>query len=278
VGLATGYILQDAYENHYAVPAFSVHSLDMIDAVLAEAEKQAMPVLLQVGQRAIRNGQMQTLTEYIRRVAPGYQIPIGIHLDHCRDPKQVIAAIQSGMTSFMMDASAQPFDINVSQTKYAADVCHAIGMPVEGELGAIGGVEDDIHVEDDDVVYTSVAAAVRFAKETGVDSLAVAIGSAHGMYKREPRLDLKRLEEIYHSTEIPLVLHGGSGIPKAQIQASLRLGIAKINFDTELRISFMRGLQEAAANLPDDPFGAMEHAKMSLRAVVREKVDYCRLT
>ena len=274
--LTTGDILIDAYRNHYAVPAFSVHSRDMIDAVLTEAESQNMPVLLQIGQRAIRNGQMRTLTQYIHRVASGFQVPIGIHLDHCRDTRQVIEAIQAGMTSFMMDASAQPFSINVSQTKYAVEVCHAISMPVEGELGAIGGVEDDVRVDHKDVVYTSVQAAIRFVEETGVDSLAVAIGSAHGMYKREPRLDLQRLEEIYAHTRIPLVLHGGSGIPKAQIQTSLKFGIAKINFDTELRLAFMGGLQAAVTQFADDPFGALEHAKTALREVVREKIEYCR--
>lgn len=275
--LATGHILREAYESNYAVPAFSVHSSDMIDAVLAEAETCSMPVLLQVGQRAIRNGQMFPLTQYIREVAPNFAIPIGIHLDHCRDPDQVIQAIQAGMTSFMMDASAQPFDVNVMQTSRAVEVCHAIGMPVEGELGAIGGVEDDIRVEDEDVVFTSVEAAVRFVQETGVDSLAVAIGSAHGMYKQEPKLQLKRLADIYEQTNIPLVLHGGSGIPKAQIQAALQLGISKINFDTELRLAFMQGMKEAAEQFADDPFGAMEHAKTALRSVVREKIDYCRM-
>lgn len=274
--IATGYILQDAYKDHYAVPAFSVHSFDMIDAVLAEAQEHDMPVLLQVGQRAIRNGQMQSLTDYIHQVAPSFTIPIGIHLDHCRDNNQVIQAIRAGMTSFMMDASAKPFEVNVLQTKAAVGVCHAVGMPVEGELGAIGGVEDDISVADEDVVYTSVEAAVRFVQETGVDSLAVAIGSAHGMYKREPKLDLKRLSEIHANTEVPLVLHGGSGIPQAQIREALKLGIAKINFDTELRLSFMSGIKDAAEKFPDDPYGAMEHAKKALRVVVAEKIGFCR--
>ncbi|QSO49300.1 class II fructose-bisphosphate aldolase [Alicyclobacillus mengziensis] len=274
--LATGYILQDAYKRHYAVPAFSVHTFDMVDAVLAQAEQDAMPVLLMVGQRAIRNRQMQTLVDYICDAAPSFTIPIGIHLDHCRDNNQVIQAIRAGMTSFMMDASAHPFDVNVARTRAAVEACHAVDMPVEGELGAIGGVEDDISVRDEDAEVTSVEAAVRFVEETGVDSLAVAIGSAHGMYRREPKLDLQRLAEIYANTEIPLVLHGGSGIPRHQIAAALQLGIAKINFDTELRLGFMSGLKDAAEKFPDDPFHAMEHAKAALREVVREKIVFCR--
>ncbi|QQE80482.1 class II fructose-bisphosphate aldolase [Alicyclobacillus sp. SO9] len=274
--LATGFILQDAYKAGYAVPAFSVHSTDMVDAVLDEAEVEKMPVLLQIGQRAIRNGQMETLTNHIRLVASQYKIPIAIHLDHCRDTSQAVKALRSGMTSFMMDASAQTFSDNVRLTGEVVQMCHAINMPVEGELGAIGGVEDDISVDDKDVVYTSVEAAVEFIESTAVDSLAVAIGSAHGMYKREPKLDLVRLEDIYHNTSVPLVLHGGSGISQTQIRKAIKFGIAKINFDTELRLAYVKGLGSAVGKFPDDPFSLGEHAKQALRTVVKEKIDYCR--
>lgn len=273
--LSNSNLLQLAYKDGYAVPAFSVHTFDMVDAILDEAQVQNWPVLLQVGQRAIRNGQMGTLTDYIRTVAPIYEIPIAIHLDHCRQPDQVIQAIRAGMTSIMMDASALSFEQNIEETRQIVRICHAIGLPVEGELGAIGGVEDDISVDEEDVIYTSVEAAVEFAEKTGVDSLAVAIGSAHGMYKQEPKLDLARLDDIFHATNIPLVLHGGSGIPKEQIQTSLGIGISKINFDTELRLGFVTGLQHGVQQFADDPFSAVEHAKQALRAVVREKISYC---
>lgn len=275
MSLSDSNLLQLAYKGGYAVPAFSVHTFDMIDAILHEAQSQSWPVLLQIGQRAIRNGQMNALTDYIRAVAPTYEIPIAIHLDHCRQSDQVIQAIRAGMTSIMMDASSLSFEQNIEETREIVRICHAIGLPVEGELGAIGGVEDDISVDEEDVVYTSVEAAVEFAEKTGVDSLAVAIGSAHGMYKREPKLDLARLDDIFHATSIPLVLHGGSGIPKAQIQTSLGMGISKINFDTELRLGFMSGLKDGAEQFADDPFNAMEHAKQVLKVVVHEKISYC---
>ncbi len=274
--LESGYILSDAYKNGYAVPAFSVHTFDMIDAVLDEAEVQNMPVLLQIGQRAIRNGQMSALTDYISNRASKYTIPFAIHLDHCRDLDQIVQAIRAGLTSFMMDASAQPFETNVKLTKQVVSMCHAIGLPVEGELGAIGGVEDDIRVEEEDVVFTSIEAAVTFIEETNVDSLAVAIGSAHGMYKRKPKLDLDRLKQIYESTEIPLVLHGGSGIPKDQIHRAISFGIAKVNFDTELRLAFSEGIKRGVETYKDDPFSLMEQAKQILCETVREKISYCR--
>lgn len=275
--IATGDILRHAYENRYAVPAFSVHTADMVDAVLAEAEAQNMPVLLQIGQRAIRNRQMASLATYIQAVAAGLRIPVSIHLDHCRQFDQVVEALRAGLTSCMIDASAQVFAENVRLTRKVVEMCHAVGVPVEGELGAIGGVEDDIDVAEEDVLYTSVESAVEFVGRTHVDSLAVAIGSAHGMYKRPPNLDLLRLQTIYEATNVPLVLHGGSGIPEAQIRESLKYGISKINFDTELRLAFTQGLKDGVNQYEDDPFSAILVAKHALRQVVREKVRFCRL-
>lgn len=275
--LAAGNLLLDAYQNHYAVPALSVHSLDMVEAVIEAADTSNSPVLLQIGQRAIRNGQMQSLADHIVKTAANYKIPVGIHLDHCRTYPQVVEALYAGFTSCMMDASALPFEDNVALTQKAVETCHAVGVPVEGELGAIGGVEDDISVADEEVVYTSVEAAVAFVERTQVDSLAVAIGSAHGMYKRTPKLDLQRLQHIYEQTDVPLVLHGGSGIPKEQIQASLKYGIAKINFDTELRLAFVSGLSEGSRQFPDDPFSMMQFARERLKEMVYEKISYCRL-
>lgn len=269
-------LLLDAYKNHYAVPAFSVHSFDMIEAVVEEADAQRMPVLLQIGQRAIHNGQMKILARYITQVAGEVTIPVGIHLDHCREVVQVVQALRAGFTSCMMDASAQTFEVNVEQTASVVSMCHAVDVPVEGELGAIGGAEDDVFVEDESVVYTSAEAAMEFVQYTGVDSLAVAIGSAHGMYKREPKLDLERLQQIFEATHVPLVLHGGSGIPGTQIQAALQFGIAKINFDTELRQAFVSGLREGTVEYPDDPYSAMQMARRKLRQTVREKMMYCR--
>lgn len=275
--LEAGNLLLDAYRNHYAVPAFSVHSLEMIEAIIEAVDEIGCPALLQIGQRAIRNGQMKYLADHIKKTAADYSVPIGIHLDHCRTYPQVVEALYAGFTSCMIDASALPFIENVELTKKTVEICHAVNVPVEGELGAIGGVEDDISVEEEDVVFTSVDAAVEFAEQTEVDSLAVAIGSAHGMYKQTPKLDMGRLRLIYEHTDLPLVLHGGSGIPKEQIQTSLKYGISKINFDTELRLAFVSGLAEGSRQFPDDPFAATQLARKRLKEIVCEKVSYCRL-
>lgn len=276
--LATGTILSEAVQNRYAVPAFSVHSVDMVDAIMEEAEAQHHPVMLQIGQRAIRNGQMEALAAHARSRAARLRVAAVIHLDHSHDYGQVVQAVRAGFTSCMIDASALPFEENVAATREVVRLCHAIGVPVEGEIGSIGGVEDDIAVADEDVLYTSVEAAVRFVRETSVDSLAVAIGSAHGMYKREPKLDLHRLAQIHEAVRIPLVLHGGSGIPVAQIRSAIRLGVAKVNFDTELRMAFVSGLQRGAESHPDDPFFAMRTAQDALRETVREKIGWCSTT
>lgn len=273
--LMSGTILRNAYAAGYAVPAFSVHSEAMVEAVIAEAETVRSPVLLQIGQRVIRNGQMPALAQHITRQAAVLQIPVVIHLDHCHDFNQVVRALRVGLTSCMMDASALALEQNIIETAAVVRLCHAVDVPVEGELGAIGGVEDDVAVTDEDVVFTSPQVAAQFVEATGVDSLAVAIGSAHGMYTREPRLELERLQEIRAVTRVPLVLHGGSGIPRAQIEASIRSGIAKINFDTELRIAYMRGWQTGATTYPDDPFSAQAVANQALQDLVRDKMDWC---
>lgn len=273
--MASGVILRTAFDSGYAVPAFSVHSEAMIDAVLAEAEALGSPVLLQIGQRAIRNGQMTVLAHHITHSAQSLRIPVVIHLDHCREIKQVVQAIRAGFTCCMMDASSLPFAENVAQTATVVQLCHAVDVPVEGELGAIGGVEDDVSVAEEDVVYTSPHVAAQFVAETGIDALAVAIGSAHGMYKREPELQLGLLQEIRAVTNVPLVLHGGSGIPRHQIEASIQAGIAKINFDTELRLAYVAGWKAGADTYADDPLSAWNVAAEALRAVVRDKIAWC---
>ena len=273
--IANGEILKDALHNHYAVPAFSAHSFDMVDAILEESQSENYPVIIQIGQRAIRNQQMQSLSDYIRYRAQSLTVPVVIHLDHSHDFSQVVQALRAGFTSCMIDASLLPFGENVALTRDVVHVCHSVSVPVEGELGTIGGVEDDAYVAEEDVVYTPVDAAAHFVAQTGVDSLAVAIGSAHGMYRREPKLDLERLKQIQEAVRIPIVLHGGSGIPREQVRKAISLGIAKINFDTELRIAFMNGWREAVRENADDPFSASLAAQSSLRETVKEKIAWC---
>ncbi|MHB1628158.1 MAG: class II fructose-bisphosphate aldolase [Bacilli bacterium] len=273
--LASGKIVREAWERGYAVPAFSVHATDMIDGVLEEAELLGAPVLLQIGQRVIRNGRMQGLIAHIERVTGDCGIPAAIHLDHSHEVSQVVQALRAGVTSCMIDASSLSFEQNIEMTRQVVDLCHWVDVPVEGELGTISGVEDDVAVSESSAAFTDPDLAAEFVAYTGVDSLAVAIGSAHGMYKREPRLDLVRLQKIREAVSVPLVLHGGSGIPIEAVRGAVRLGIAKINFDTELRIAFATGLQDGGARFGDDPFAALQEAKLRLRKTVREKIACC---
>ena len=274
--LVTGRVVRDAWEGGYAVPACSVHSADMVDAVVEEAVQQQAPVLLQIGQRAIRHGQMSALAARIRRIAGEASVPVGIHLDHCHEVSQVVQALHAGVTSCMIDASSLPLEDNVRLTRQVVEICHYAGVPVEGELGTIQGVEDDVSVADEAAVFTDPEVAAAYVERTGVDALAVAVGSAHGMYRREPRLDLERLRAIRAAVSVPLVLHGGSGIPMGALHAAIARGIAKINFDTELRLAFMEGMAAAAPSHPEDPWAVLASGKERLRAAVREKIGHCR--
>ncbi|MDI3535109.1 MAG: fructose-bisphosphate aldolase, class, partial [Thermosediminibacterales bacterium] len=201
-------------------------------------------------------------------------IPIALHLDHGTSFEQIMLCIRKGFSSVMIDASKYPLEENIAKTKQIVDIAHAVGVSVEAELGKIGGTEDDIKVSERDAFMTDPQEAVKFIAETGVDSLAVAIGTAHGPYKGEPKLDFKRLEEIRGLVEVPLVLHGASGVPGDSIKKAIERGICKINIDTDIRQAFTRGVKEVISNRPEeyDPRKILGPAKEEMKKVIREKI------
>ena len=184
-------------------------------------------------------------------------------------------ALRTGYTSIMIDGSKLVLDENIELSKRVADACRACNIPVEAELGKVGGKEDDLSC--DDPGYTDPDDAVRFVKETGVTSLAVAIGTAHGIYKGEPKLDVERLSEIRKVVSIPLVLHGASGVPDDAVRDCIKRGISKVNFATELRIAFSNGIKDYLKNDPDvfDPKKYCKAGSEKVTELVKEKIDVC---
>lgn len=267
-------LLTHALENNYAVGAFSAHNAETIQAILLAAEEEQAPIMIQVGQRAIQNIGLEPMTKMIEIFAKDSTVPICIHLDHSREYNQTMQAIQLGFQSVMFDGSALSFEENVTITKKVAETARALGIGSEGEIGKIGGTEDDITVAEEDAMITTREEAVAFVEATDVDYLAVSIGTAHGMYKNPPKLAFERLREISQATKKPIVLHGGSDVPDDQIIKAVSLGIAKINVDTELRQAFTQGMLEVL-----DQDRAEYHLAVSLgrgreamQAKVQEKI------
>ncbi|RSL33509.1 class II fructose-bisphosphate aldolase [Salibacterium salarium] len=237
-------LLHHAYANGYGVGAFSAHNAETVLAIIEAAEEEQSPIMIQVGQKVIQTLGMEPLKMLIDWYGRNASIPISIHLDHSREFKQTMRAIQSGFQSVMFDGSALSFEENTSLTQKVVDIARSLDIGAEGEIGKIGGTEDDITVNEKDALITTTEEAASFVKATDVDYLAVSIGTAHGIYKETPNIRFERLSEISKAVERPIVLHGGSDVPDEQVQKAISLGVAKINVDTELRQAFTYGVQK----------------------------------
>ncbi|HET7560607.1 MAG TPA: class II fructose-bisphosphate aldolase, partial [Limnochordia bacterium] len=193
---------------------------------------------------------LEALCAEVIEIAGHARVPVAFQLDHARELADVYPALRHGFSSIMYDASELPFDANVAVTRQVVDLCHGMGVTVEGELGHVGGVEDD--VEGGDSVYTDPEQAVRYVAETGVDALAVAIGTAHGIFKETPRLDFDRLKLLCEQVPVPIVIHGGSGLEAETYRRFCRLGARKINIGTEMKIAYMEAVKRFVAAHPDE--------------------------
>jgi fructose-bisphosphate aldolase class II len=211
-------LLERAEKGGYAVGAFNANNMEIVQAIMTAAEKEQAPVIMQASQGAIKYAGLTFLTGLVKLAAESSRVPIALHLDHGTDFEQVIRCIRSGFTSVMYDGSKLPLEENIAMSKKVLEIARPIGVSVEAELGKIGGTEDDIHVSEKEAMYTDPEEAKYFVEQTGIKSLAVAIGTAHGQYKGEPRLDLERLQKIKSLVNIPIVLHGSSGVPDETIQ------------------------------------------------------------
>lgn len=272
-------MLLDAQKGGYAVGAFNVENMEMVMAVIAAAEELRAPLMLQTTPSTIKYAGLDMYLANVKAAAERANVPVCLHLDHGDSFDLAMRALRTGYTSIMIDGSHNVFEENIAVTKAVADACRPSGIPVEAELGKVGGKEDDLDGGEGNG-YTDPLEAKEFVERTGVTSLAVAIGTAHGVYKGVPKLDLDRLAEIRKVVDIPLVLHGASGLSEEAVVESIKRGICKVNFATELRIAYTDGVKEFLAANPDafDPkkYGkvAMEHVK----AIVETRMKMCGCT
>ena len=239
-------LLKKAEAGGYAVGAFNCNNMEIVQAIIAAAEAENAPVIMQASQGAIKYAGIDYIVAMANLAAERSRVPVALHLDHGTSFAQVMQCIRAGFSSVMIDGSKLPLEENIALTRQVLAVARAVGVSVEAELGKIGGTEDDISVADWEAMLTDPEEARYFVEQTGVDSLAIAIGTAHGLYNTEPHLDLELLAEIRRRVEIPLVLHGGTGLSEEQFRAAIAGGISKINIFTDLSIAARQRMIEAA--------------------------------
>lgn len=270
-------MLLSAQKGGYAVPAFNVHNLETIQVITEAAAELQSPVILAATPGTFSYAGRDYIQAIAETAAARYSIPIALHLDHHETRSDIEASLKLGVKSVMIDGSHHPFEKNIKLTKEIVELAREYGATVEGELGRLGGQEDDLVVKNEDSYYTDPEAAVVFARETGIDSLAVAIGTAHGLYASTPKLDFERLAVIQKKVDIPLVLHGASGISVEDVRKCIRLGCAKVNIATELKIPFSGAVRDYLVNHPEesDPRKYMGPAKVAMKRVVKEKIKMC---
>lgn len=262
-----------AQRGGYAVPAFNFENMEMVQAILAAAEETGSPVLLQTTPSTIKYMTLRQAYAMVKAEADAVRVPVSLHLDHCESYEGVCAALEAGYSSVMIDASKLDFEENIALTQKTVQAARERGVPVEAELGTVGGKEDGHSAS---IAYTDPAQAVDFFQRTGVDLFAVAIGTAHGFYKGEPKLDFELLQTIAGLISAPLVLHGGSGIPDEMIRRTIQLGICKVNFATELRAAMTAAVRQA---LEDegiiDPKKFMGPGREAVRQLCIHKIKLC---
>lgn len=267
-------MLLDAQKGNYAVGAFNVENMEMVMAVMEAAEELKSPVIMQTTPSTVKYAGLDYFLANVKAAAERVSVPVAMHLDHGSSFELAMQAYRTGYTSIMIDGSHESFEGNIAVSKAVADACAPSGIPVEAELGKVGGKEDDLDGGDDNP-YTDPEQAVEFVKRTGVNSLAVAIGTAHGVYKGEPKLDLGRLSEIRKVIDIPLVLHGTSGVPDETVTECVNRGICKVNYATDLRIAFTKGVKEVFGENPDviDPKKYNAAGKKYVKEYVMSKMQ-----
>lgn len=274
---STKEILNNAMNNGYAVPAFNIHNLETIQGVLETAANMKSPVILAATPGTIEYAGGDYLVAIAGAAVCRYDIPIAIHLDHFENTDEIIKYLDMGFKSCMIDASHEPFEENIRVTKEVVKYAHNLGATVEAELGRLGGREDNISVNDKDAAFTDPESAVEFINRTEIDSLAVAIGTAHGLYKGEPKLDFERLKAIRKLVSIPLVLHGASDIPDEMVRRAIEYGINKVNVATDLKIPFANAIKQHFKEHPDanDPRKYITPGKKAMMEVVKHKIEVC---
>ncbi len=262
-------VLSIAIASNTAIPGFNIDNIEGTEAIMDAAEAEHCPVILTVGQGAIKAGQLEHLADLVRRIARESTVPVVLHLDHGISYEQTIQCLRLGFTSVMYDGSHYSLEDNIRESQAVVRSAHAVGVSVECELGAISGVEDGISHKNVNLV--DVNEVREFISKVDCDALAVGIGNAHGMYQGTPHFDFDRLQACQKLSPPPLVLHGGSGTPDDMIRQAIRLGIRKINVATELRMAFMEGLESTVGQR--DFYKMYQTAKENMTALARHKIQ-----
>lgn len=276
MGLITSYqMLLDAQAGGYAVGAFNVENMEMVKAVIQAAGEMNAPVILQTTPSTVTYGTLSTFVAMVRAEASGVKTPVALHLDHGDSFGLVVRALVKGYTSVMIDGSQLPFEQNIELTRRVVEAAGPNGIPVEAELGKVGGKEDDLEAEND--YNTDPSQAAEFAERTKIQSLAVAIGTAHGFYQGTPVLDKERLSQIRGAVSVPLVLHGASGLSDEEVKECIRRGICKVNFATELRVAYTDAVKELLKGRPDtyDPKKLGVMGIGSVKEQVKKRIQVC---
>ena len=275
--LSTRQMLLNAQRDGYAVPAFNIHNLETLQVVVDTAVEMRSPVIIAGTPSTIEYAGAEYINAMAEVAAHKYDIPIAIHLDHFEDVEAIKRNIDIGFKSCMIDASKLEYEKNIAKVKEVVDYAHKFDATVEAELGKLGGQEDDLIVDEKDAMYTNPNDVAEFVKRTGIDSLAVAIGTAHGLYKGEPKLDFERLKEIRSKVEVPLVLHGASDVSDELVMKAISLGICKVNVATDLKIPFSGALKEYFNEHPEanDPRKYMTPGKEAMKKIVEHKIQVC---
>ena len=260
-------MMQAAQKGQYAIGAFNVENMEMVKAVLSAAEELKAPVILQTTPSTIKYGGATTYAGIVKAEAENYTIPVCLHLDHGSGYELAMETIAAGYSSVMIDGSPLEYEGNIELTKRVVDEAHKSGISVEAELGKVGGKEDDLVVEVD--TNTDPAKAQDFVERTRIDSLAVAIGTAHGFYEGTPVLDKERLSEINALTDVPLVLHGASGLTDEDVKDCIGRGICKVNFATELRVAYTKAVRDLLAK-DDKVYDPKKLGSAGMAAVIEQ--------
>ncbi|QGP91059.1 D-tagatose-1,6-bisphosphate aldolase subunit KbaY [Neomoorella glycerini] len=268
-------LLGQAQRGNYAIAAFNFHNLEILQAIIETAEAEKAPIILQITPAYLEKIGATAAAAMAREAAAAAKVPVALHLDHSDNFKWVVWALAHGFTSVMIDASKLPLAENIALSRQVAEAAHAAGAAAEAELGHIGGVEDSVDRGSAVAGLADPGEAARLVQESGIDALAPALGTAHGLYTSQPKIDFERLDKIRALVPVPLVLHGGSGIPDNMIREAIARGISKVNIGTELKVAWAGAMKEALAAGTTEPWQAAVKAREAVREVVKHKIRLC---
>lgn len=266
--------LEDVKKNKYAVGQFNINNLEFVQAITDAAIEEKSPVIFGVSEGAMRYMGIDYTVAMAKVAAERAGVPIALHLDHGSSFDVVMKCIQAGFSSVMFDGSHHPFEENIRLTKQVVEAAHAVGVSVEGELGTIGGVEDDLSVDEDAAALAKPDEAIRFWEETKVDYMAIAVGTAHGVYKGVPKIHYDIIDEVAKNIGAPIVLHGGSGVPDEAIVEAIKYGVGKINVNTENQVASTAVIRKVLAEKPNeiDPRKYLGPARDAIKETVKGKI------